>query len=111
MTKEQIERTRILLKATLDILNKCNDSVIKLDVMSTTAVWDDVECDGYCLKDELSELLNEIDRIDVVIEDFGDTYSIVDINGCTIEPDFDSYEEAEMWATDNNYNIIHSFNI
>lgn len=48
---------------------------------------------------------------DVIIEDFGDTCSIVDINGCTIEPDFDSYEEAEMWAIDNNYNILYGFNI
>lgn len=61
-------------------------------------------------------ILNELKSIntqtnDVIIEDFDDSYLIVDINGCTIEPDFDSYKEAEMWATDNNYNVVHSFNI
>ena len=111
MTKEQIERTKILLKATLDILNKCNDSVIKLDVMSVTAVWDDVECDGYCLKDELSELLDEIDRIDVVIEDVGNYFSIFDESGQCIEYDFKKYMVAEKWAIDNNYNVVQSFNI
>ena len=61
-------------------------------------------------------ILDELKSIDtqtndVTIEDFDDSYSIVDINGCTIEPDFNSYEEAEKWATDNNYNVVHGFNI
>jgi hypothetical protein len=56
-TKEQVERAEILLKATLDILTKCDNSRNVLNVMSTTAVWDEAECDGYCLKEEIEELL------------------------------------------------------
>ena len=54
-------QSKKLLKATLDILTKCAESYTILDVMSVTAIWDDVECDGYCLKDEITELLETIE--------------------------------------------------
>ena len=60
MNEEQQKRARILLKATLDILNKCDKSLYVKDVMSTTAIWDEVEGDGHCLKDELNELLESL---------------------------------------------------
>ena len=60
MTKEQQERAIILLKATKDILTTCDESGFVLDVMSTTAIWDEAECDGYCLKEEIEDLLDSI---------------------------------------------------
>lgn len=62
MNEEQKERALILMQATLDILNKCADSHYTPDVLSTTAIWDEAECDGYCLKDELTELLQNISK-------------------------------------------------
>ena len=62
MTPEQEKRAKILMKATLDILNKSYDSFYVVDALSLTAVWDGVECDGHCLKDELEELLIDIEE-------------------------------------------------
>lgn len=53
------ERARVLLKATLDILKKCNESIYVKNVMETTAIWDEAECDGYCLMEEIEVLLEE----------------------------------------------------
>ena len=60
MNEEQQKRALILLKATLDILNKCIESRYVLDVASVTAIWDNAECDGYCLKEEVEELLESL---------------------------------------------------
>lgn len=60
--KQLLDRAKILLKATKDILTKCHDSFYVLDVMSVTAIWDEAECDGYCLKEEITELLKEFER-------------------------------------------------
>lgn len=46
----------------------------------------------------------------VVIEDFGDQFSIVDESGQTIETDFETYEEAAAYAEDSGYEIVQSFN-
>lgn len=48
-----------LLKATLEILRKCQESDYVLNVLETTAIWDDVECDGNCLMKEIEELFEE----------------------------------------------------
>jgi hypothetical protein len=45
----------------------------------------------------------------VRIEEFDDTYSIVEESGQTIEPDFETHEEAETWAIDNNYTLVDTF--
>ena len=52
-----MNRERILLKATYDLLKQQKDSPYILDILCTTAIWDDVECDGYCLMEEIAELL------------------------------------------------------
>ena len=57
--KEDADRQRILLQATLDILNKCNEGMYVKNVMEVTAIWDEAECDGYCLRDEIEEILNK----------------------------------------------------
>lgn len=51
------QRARVLLQATRDILTKCNESPFVEDVMGVTAVWDNVDCDGHCLLEEIDDLL------------------------------------------------------
>ena len=60
MTEEQQERAKILLKATLDILNKCNEGIYVKNVMEVTATWDGTECDGNCLKEDVEYLIDDI---------------------------------------------------
>lgn len=61
MNQEQIERMLVLLKATQQILHECRDSVYVMDVFYATAEYDDTECDGYCVMEEIDELLEEIE--------------------------------------------------
>jgi len=59
MTTYNQEELLKLLKATRDILTKCDQSHYVLDVMSTTAIWDNAECDGGCLLSEINDILGE----------------------------------------------------
>lgn len=45
----------------------------------------------------------------VRVEEFDDTYSLVEESGQTIEADFETHEEAETWAIDNNYTLVDTF--
>ena len=49
------DRAVILLKASHVILDKAKDELYT----SVTAVWDDAECDIYCLMDEIEVLLDD----------------------------------------------------
>ena len=60
MTDEQQTRAKMLLQATIDILEKCDKGIYVKNVFEQTATWDGVECDGYCLKEELEELMEEV---------------------------------------------------
>lgn len=47
----------------------------------------------------------------VVIEQMGDNlFHLYDSAGSMVEGDFDTYEEAEQWAKDNDYLVVSSFN-
>jgi len=59
MNEFDVKRAKILLKAARDILTKCDESSYVADVMCETAIWDEVECDGNCLLNELNEFLDE----------------------------------------------------
>lgn len=61
---ERYKRAIILLKATSDILEKLDDTPYVLSFFEQTAVWDEVECDGYCLMEEINDLLEEMGIID-----------------------------------------------
>ena len=50
-------RKDILLRATYDILKKCDEGPYVKDVFGETAIWDDAECDGKCLMEEIGEIL------------------------------------------------------
>lgn len=51
------DRAIVLLKATLEILTKCDKSPVVEDVMGVTAFYDGTDCDGYCLKDDIEHYL------------------------------------------------------
>jgi hypothetical protein len=56
-------RKDVLLKAAYDLLKKCNDSHYVLNALSTTVFYDDAECDGFCLANDIANTLGfaEID--------------------------------------------------
>lgn len=58
------DRKEILLRAAYDLLQKCNEGPYVQDVMSVTAIWDDIECDGMCLMEEIGDLL-DIDPLEL----------------------------------------------
>jgi hypothetical protein len=60
MTEEQQERAKILLQATIDILKKCDEGMYVKNVLEVTAEWDGVECDGYCLFEEVKGLMADV---------------------------------------------------
>ena len=51
------DRRDVLLRAAYDIFKKCEESPEVLEVHAVTAQYDDTECDGYCLQQEIEDLL------------------------------------------------------
>ena len=51
-------RTRILLKACYDMLKKHRDSLVVMSPLETTVHYDDADCDGYCLMEDIEEVLS-----------------------------------------------------
>lgn len=56
------DRKITLLRATLDILKKVDESPYVINALETTAIWDDAECDGMCLMEEIEELLSSVGK-------------------------------------------------
>ena len=48
------DRKIILLRACYDILKKCRDSHFVLSPMEITVFYDDADCDGACLMDDIA---------------------------------------------------------
>lgn len=59
-----VERGITLLKATRELLNKQNESCYVLNLLDETVYYDDCDCDGNCLLDDIETLLVELDVID-----------------------------------------------
>jgi hypothetical protein len=53
-----MDRKTVLLKACRDMLIKCRDSQYVLTPMETTVFYDDADCDGYCLLEDIEAELN-----------------------------------------------------
>ncbi len=53
------ERATTLLKATYDMLKKLNESHFVESPFETTVFYDEAECDGHCLMDDILIELNE----------------------------------------------------
>jgi hypothetical protein len=52
------DRATVLLKAVLEILEKCDKSAYVLDVMSQTAFYDGTDCDAFCLMEDIKHHLD-----------------------------------------------------
>lgn len=57
-----LERAKILLKATKDLLEKQADSYYVLNLLSETVFYDGAECDGSCLKEDIGYWLDELEE-------------------------------------------------
>lgn len=55
---KDIDRKDILLKAAYDLLKKCNDGPYVKNALEETIYYDDAECDGYCLANDIAILLD-----------------------------------------------------
>lgn len=55
--KLEYERAKVYIKAAHDLLQKQKDSYYVLDLLDETVVYDDADCDGYCLYEETGEWL------------------------------------------------------
>lgn len=58
------ERAVTLLKAAKELLSKQNDSSYVLNMLEQTVHYDDADCDGYCLLDDINAYLEEIGESD-----------------------------------------------
>lgn len=60
MDELQQQRAIELLKATVQMLNKIDRSPYVVSPFETVITYDDAECDGYCLRDDINYLLDWI---------------------------------------------------
>lgn len=62
LTDEQIKRAFELLEVTKKLITKSIESPIVVQFECLTETWDDAECDGYCLNDDIGHLMDEINQ-------------------------------------------------
>jgi len=60
--KQQVDNDRKteLLKACLSLLEKQNDSPVTLNLLCETVFYDEANCDGYCLIEDIKACLNRL---------------------------------------------------
>ena len=54
-----MDRKTVLLMACRDMLVKCRDSHFVISPMETTVFYDEADCDGSCLLDDIEAELEE----------------------------------------------------
>lgn len=59
------DRKVILLKAAYDLLNKQRQSRYVLDLLSETVFYDEADCDGHCLMDDIEIELKSAEHSEV----------------------------------------------
>ena len=59
--KSLFDRARTLLKATYELLNKQVESYYVLNILEETIFYDNAECDGSCLMEDIDGFFLEID--------------------------------------------------
>ena len=52
-------RSTVLLKATLELLKKCDDGPFVKNVLEETVFYDNAECDGACLMEDIEDHMLE----------------------------------------------------
>jgi hypothetical protein len=56
---KQLALAETLLKAAYDLLEKCDASPYIVDALGETVFYDEAECDGLCLKDDINNWFEE----------------------------------------------------
>lgn len=54
-----IERAVTLLKAARNLIKKCDEASYVVNVVSESVFYDGVDCDGYCLMEDIEYLLED----------------------------------------------------
>ena len=57
----ELQRARTLLKATLDFLKAAKRNPYVENVLSMLIYYDEANCDGYCLMDDIEKYFDEFD--------------------------------------------------
>lgn len=60
---EAIERATVLLKAVHEFLQKQEESHYDLNILAETIFYDEAECDGWCLKEDIEYWFDEFSDI------------------------------------------------
>lgn len=61
--KEMLDRAETLLKATHDLLTKQKDSCYVLNLLAQTIYYDEAECDGNCLMEDIEYWFEEMGMV------------------------------------------------
>ena len=56
---KELKRARTLLKATYELLNKQKESCYVLNILGETVFYDEAECSGKCLMEDIDALMGE----------------------------------------------------
>lgn len=56
--RQPVDRKTVLLKAAYDILKKVKDAPYVESAMEMTAFYDEAECDGFCLMEDIATELD-----------------------------------------------------
>ena len=57
LDNNDVARMVVLLRAAYDILTRCDNSPVVVDPAGVLVQYDGTTCDGYCLRDEIAEVL------------------------------------------------------
>jgi hypothetical protein len=60
----KMDRKDILLKAAYDMLKKCREAYYVISPMEVTVFYDDADCDGFCLMEDIAHELGLDDNDD-----------------------------------------------
>jgi len=66
--KPKEDRKSVLLRAAYDLLTKCDRSPIVLEANAVTVFYDEAECDGNCLREDIATELGINDDPDPLAE-------------------------------------------
>ena len=58
---DDIERAILLLSKVSELFDRQNETIYVLDLLAEIVSYDGVECDGYCLKDDIECLLSVLE--------------------------------------------------
>jgi DNA-directed RNA polymerase alpha subunit len=97
------DRKTVLLKACLTLFEKQNNSPYVLNLLSEIVHYDDADCDGYCLMEDIKgELCYQTDDTPLEDLDFSArTYNCLKRHGINFKSDIESLTENDLMKVRN----------